>query len=103
MSDNSTGGLDTPLRRPAAPPPMRDGYRTGPGATHRNGLPETHPYAWNDDEEVAEPAEIVRALHRELGLRYYGCCEHCEHKPGDPPHTIRCDGGCNDAQDGEQP
>jgi hypothetical protein len=95
--------LDTDLRPVVPAPPMGDGYRTAPGSTHRNGLPGTHPYAWNDGGDVAGPREIVRALHRQLGLRYYGCCKHCEHDAGDPPHTIRCDAGCNDSQDGEEP
>jgi hypothetical protein len=103
VSSEKTGGLDTDQRLVQAPPPMRGGYLTERGSTRRNGMPITHPYAWNDGDEVAEPREIVRALHRQLGARYYDCCDHCGHDSGDPPHTVRCSGGCNDAQDGEQP
>jgi sugar (pentulose or hexulose) kinase len=104
MSKPEGGGLDTDLRPVAAAPPLDDGIaRTMPGSTFPNGMPERHPYLYLDGENVAEPAEIVRALHRQLGLRYYDCCGHCEHDSGDPPHTVRCDGGCNDSQDGETP
>ena len=97
------GGLDVNLRPVVPPPPVRDGIRTAPGAAHRNGIPERRAYAWNDGGDVAEPAEIVRALHRELGARYYGCCKDCAHAAGAPPHTVRCSGGCNDGQEGEAP
>jgi hypothetical protein len=97
----AAGGLDTNLRPVIAPPPIGDGIRTEPGTTHRNGMPERHPYHYLDGEDVAEPAEIVRRLRKLItdanpGLGPWDCCECCEHDAADPPHAVRCPGGCND-------
>ena len=97
------GGLDVNLRPVVPPPPARDGIRTMPGSTSRNGMPERRAYAWNDGGDVAEPAEIVRQLRKLItdanpDLGPWDCCRHCQHDVNDPPHTVRCPGGCNDTE-----